>query len=114
MKTILEDKVDDVESMDMNGLIKAVKQNLEMIPDEIRESSKAKKIVERTLSNLGQIVTNITEIRNAYGTGHGKLDNESGLKSYHTRLVVNSGVTLAKFLTEVSQDQKTDQQSVEI
>ena len=45
-------------------------------------------------------------MRNAYGTGHGKVNNNSGLKSYHARFAVNAGVTLARFLMEVYEDQE--------
>ncbi|PEG10323.1 hypothetical protein CON96_11540 [Bacillus wiedmannii] len=105
LKTILSDKIDNVNALDMPALIKAVQQHVELIPDEIEEAGKANNTVKRTLSNLGQIIVGITELRNAYGTGHGKVKNDSGLKPYHARLVVNAGVTLAKFLTEVYQDQ---------
>lgn len=105
LKTILSDKIDNVDALDMPSLIRAVQQHVELIPDEIEEAAIAKNTVKRTLSNLGQIIVGITELRNAYGTGHGKVKNDSGLKPYHARLVVNAGVTLAKFLTEVYQDQ---------
>ncbi|HFK1456073.1 TPA: abortive infection family protein [Bacillus cereus] len=105
LKTILSDKIDNVDALDMPSLIRAVQQHVELIPDEIEEAGIAKNTVKRTLSNLGQIIVGITELRNAYGTGHGKVKNDSGLKPYHARLVVNAGVTLAKFLTEVYQDQ---------
>lgn len=104
LKTILDGKVDNLEGMDMTTLIKAVQKHIKLIPDEIAEANKGNDTIKRTLSNLGQIVVGITELRNAYGTGHGKINNESGLKPYHTRLVVNSGVTLARFLMEVYQD----------
>lgn len=105
LKTILNGKIDNLDDLDMPALIKAVQKHTKLLPDEITEASKGNNTIKRTLSNLGQIVVGITELRNAYGTGHGKVKNESGLKPYHARLVVNAGVTLARFLTEASQDQ---------
>lgn len=105
LKTILTGKVNNLDDMDMPALIKAAQKYIKLIPDDVAEASKGNDTIKRTLSNLGQIVIGITELRNAYGTGHGKVKNESGLKPYHARLVVNAGVTLARFLMEVSQDQ---------
>lgn len=104
MKTILEGKVENLNRMDIPELIKEIRKNLILIPEMNDESKKAKKTLERTLSNLGQIVIGISELRNLYGTGHGKVVNESNLKGYHTRLAVNSGITLAKFFIEVYED----------
>ena len=104
LKTILSDKVDNLDDLDMPP-IRAAQKHIKLIPDDVAEANKGNDTIKRTLSNLGQIVVGITELRNAYGTGHGKVKNESGLQAYHARLVVNAGVTLAKFLMEVSQDQ---------
>ncbi|WP_455920194.1 abortive infection family protein [Priestia megaterium] len=105
LKTILNEKISNLDYLEMPALIKATQKHIKLIPDEVENAHKATDTVKRTLNNLGQIVIGITELRNAYGTGHGKIKNESGLKPYHARLVVNAGVTLAKFLVEVSQDQ---------
>lgn len=106
LKTILSGKAENLDKLEMPELIKLVQSHLKLIPDDVAQANKATDTVKRTLNNLGQIVIGITELRNAYGTGHGKVKNESGLKPYHARLVVNAGVTLARFLMEVYQDQK--------
>ncbi|MGD6898360.1 abortive infection family protein [Bacillus infantis] len=105
LKTILQEEVDeDLDSLDLPELIKTVNKNIKLIPDDVENAHKAHQTVKRTLSNLGQIVIGIAELRNSYGTGHGKIKNESGLKPYHARLAVNAGVTLVKFLIEIYQD----------
>ncbi|MDW0114006.1 abortive infection family protein [Sporosarcina saromensis] len=105
LKTILKNEIEgNIDDFDLPELIKAVHKNIELIPDDVEDANKAHQTVKRTLNNLGQIVIGIAELRNAYGTGHGKVKNESGLKPYHARLAVNAGVTLAKFLIEVYQD----------
>lgn len=105
LKTILQKEVDeDLDNLDLPELIKAVHKNIKLIPDDVEDANKAHHTVKRTLSNLGQIVIGIAELRNSYGTGHGKVKNESGLKPYHARLAVNAGVTLAQFLIEVYKD----------
>ncbi|HEY5524241.1 MAG TPA: abortive infection family protein [Clostridium sp.] len=106
LKTILKDKVNKLDELDMSELIKAAQKNIKLIPEDVVAANKATDTVKRTLNNLGQIVIGITELRNSYGTGHGKLKNNSGLKDYHARLAVNAGVTLAKFFMQAYQDQK--------
>lgn len=105
LKTILQEEIDDdLDGLEIPQLIRAVQKNIKLIPDDVADANKAQETVKRTLSNLGQIVINIAELRNSYGTGHGKIKNESGLKPYHAQLAVNAGVTLAKFLIRVYQD----------
>lgn len=106
MKTILKDKVDNLDKLDIPELIKEIRNHLVLIPANLDKSNEANQTLKRTLSNLGQIVIGIGELRNAYGTGHGKVNNNSGLKSYHARFAVNAGVTLARFLMEVYEDQE--------
>jgi len=62
-------------------------------------------IVRRVLSNLGQVVTGIYELRNIYGTGHGQV-RHSGISSRHARLVVGVGAALATFLIETNEMRK--------
>ena len=105
LKTILKGKVIELDDLDMPALIKAAQKHLKLIPDEVVNANKANDTVKRTLNNLGQIVIGISELRNSYGTGHGKLKNNSGLKDYHARLAVNAGVTLAQFFMQVYENQ---------
>ncbi|MDQ7842109.1 MAG: abortive infection family protein, partial [bacterium] len=61
----------------------------------------------RTLSNLAQVVTGVAEVRNLYGTGHGR-SKAPEPDVAHARLVVNAAVTVATFLLEVWQGRKRD------
>jgi len=55
---------------------------------------------EILLSNLGQVVIKLAELRNLYGTGHGKEKVKKGLNERHARLAVGAGITLSTFLLE--------------
>lgn len=103
MKTIINRS--DVDDLDIPQLLKVVQKKLDLLPGEVDKSAKGADIIKRTLSNLGLIVIGVTELRNLYGTGHGKVKNISGVEPYHARLVVNAGITLAKFLIEVNEHQ---------
>ena len=52
---------------------------MELTPDDIPEKSKAVDIIQRLLSNLATITQGVAELRNHYGTGHGKAAGSKGL-----------------------------------
>lgn len=101
LKTILTklsvgfDKDDDVPK-----LLKSVQKALELVPDEVDDAKKGSEIIKVLLSNLGQVVIKLTELRNLYGTGHGKEKARKGLNERHARLAVGAGITLSTFLLE--------------
>lgn len=102
MKTVLMRFGDGECKEDLPKLLKKVQKKLKLDPSEIHESVKGAEIVRRVLSNLGQVVTGIYELRNIYGTGHGKI-RHSGISPRHARLVVGVGAALASFLIETSE-----------
>jgi hypothetical protein len=52
------------------------------------------------LNNLSSIGHQLAELRNLYGTGHGKLTDHIGLEKRHAKLAVGAAATLALFLFE--------------
>jgi hypothetical protein len=102
LKTILngsgssyDDKKDDIPK-----LLKQVQKLLELAPDEIDSSKKGSEIIKRVLSNLGSVAIGIAELRNLYGSGHGRGEQAKGLTARHAKLVVGAGTTLCSFLLE--------------
>jgi hypothetical protein len=102
LKTILsgcnsdyDDKKDDIPK-----LLKQVQKVLELAPDEVDSSKKGADIIKKVLSNLGSVAVGIAELRNLYGSGHGKGQKSQGLTARHAKLVVGSGTTLCTFLLE--------------
>lgn len=101
LKTILNkseipfDKNDDIPK-----LLKSVQKALELVPDDVDEAKKGSDIIKVLLSNLSQVVIKLTELRNLYGTGHGKENARKGLNERHAKLAVGAGITLATFLLE--------------
>jgi hypothetical protein len=57
-------------------------------------------------TRFGGIVSGIAELRNEYGTGHGKASGQGGLGPRHARLAVGAASTLAAFLFEKYDDQR--------
>lgn len=89
---------------DIPTLLKQAQQKLGLDPKSVAGTLPGTDTLFRTLSNLGQIVIGVAELRTLYGTGHGRSRGRD-LEIAHARLVVNSAVTVATFLVEVWTDQ---------
>ena len=100
-KTILSDRKTPIDrSADLPTLVKQASKALSLTPDDIPDKSKAAETIKRLLSNLGSITSGVAELRNSYGTGHGKDGRARGLQPRHARLAVGAASTLALFLIE--------------
>lgn len=100
-KTILESRgIGFSRSADIPELIKLTAKALELTPDDIPDKAKAVDTIKRLLSNLATIAQGIAELRNHYGTGHGKIAGHKGLGPRHAKLAVGAASTLAVFLAE--------------
>ncbi len=70
----------------------------------VSEDAPGRDTIRRTLSNLGQVVIGVAEVRKLYGTGHGNRYQLRELEIAHARLVVNAAVTIATFLMEIARE----------
>lgn len=102
LKTILngcsyeyDDKQDDIPK-----LLKKVQKVLKLAPDDVDESRRGSDSIKKVLNNLGSVAVGIAELRNLYGSGHGKGEKNQGITSRHAKLVVSSGKALCDFLLE--------------
>ena len=87
---------------DIQVLLRRAQQELDLEPRAAGEDLHGSETIRRTLSNLGQVVVGVAEVRNLYGTGHGRHRSRE-LEIVHARLVVNAAITVATFLLEVAQ-----------
>jgi hypothetical protein len=100
-KTILHERgVMFSRSTDLPELAKMTIKELALTPSDIPDTAKAAETVKRLLSNLATITQGIAELRNQYGTGHGKAAGSKGLGPRHAKLAVGAASTLAVFLAE--------------
>lgn len=88
---------------DIPSLLRQAQRELDLDPRVVGEDVPGKDTIRRTLSNLGQIVIGVAEVRNLYGTGHGRHRSRE-LEVVHSRLVVNAAITLATFFVELSHE----------
>ncbi len=100
-KTILNERnVAIPKNVDLPKLVKLTSRELELTPDDIPDKAKASDTIKRLLSNLATITQGVAELRNLYGTGHGKEAATKGLTPRHAKLAVGAASTLAVFLAE--------------
>jgi hypothetical protein len=100
-KTILTERgIAFSRSADIPELVKLTAKELDLTPADIPDQAKAAETIKRLLSNLATITQGVSELRNHYGTGHGKAAGAKGLQARHARLAVGAASTLAVFLAE--------------
>ena len=78
-KTILDDRsIPYTKSDDMPTLLKKVRAELELTPVDIDAATRGAGTVRQLYSNLGSVIQTLAELRNLYGTGHGKAIGADG------------------------------------
>lgn len=98
-KTILEECGVAIESTaDMGKVVSQTTKILKITPEDVPEDLPAAKTMKALLGNLRGIAGALAELRNSYGSGHGKSVSFRGLKERHAKLAVGSSVTLIQFL----------------
>ena len=113
-KTILEDRGVTPGNDDLPKLIRAVAKELSLLPDSVSERAKGSNVIRRVLSNLGQVTQGLAELRNLYGTGHGRSARARGVQPRHAKLAIGSAATLATFLLETHLERKADASSTSV
>jgi hypothetical protein len=107
-KTILRERGKAVDSgSEVMELVKAVREELQLVPDAIPESARAAKTMKVLLANLATIAQGLSELRNLYGTGHGPDGKPKGLQARHARLAAGAAATLVTFLIETHHERST-------
>lgn len=106
-KTILEERGIEIEKgLDLSQLVKETTKSLKLSPHDIPDEAKASEVIRKILGNLAAITQGIAELRNQYGTGHGKSSKTKGLQPRHARLAVEAASTLVIFLFETHKIRK--------
>lgn len=100
-KTILEDRGLPIDpDWDLVRLGKEARDCLRLLPSSVHESAKGAESIKKLLGNLGTVVHSLAEVRNLYGTGHGRTQKKQAMQPRHARLAAGAAVTLASFLLE--------------
>lgn len=98
-KTILEDKsISPDKKWTIVQLVDETTKLLKITPKDIPDSTPEITAIKAILGNLKAIAANVANLRNSYGTGHGKSAKYRGLEERHAKLAVGSSITLVNFL----------------
>ena len=98
-KTILDNKgVAWNKNWDMSKLTGETLKLLNLTPKNIPDSDPVSENLKAVLGNLRGITTKLAEIRNPYGSGHGKSASFTGLEIRHAKLAVGCSITFVTFL----------------
>lgn len=98
-KTILEKVgVELSPKWDVTNLVDEVFKHFNVMPRNIDDNIKGAKSIKQVLGNLKAIAQGVAELRNMYGSGHGKSDSYQGLEPRHAQLAVGSSITLVRFM----------------
>lgn len=106
-RTILAERGETIsEPADVQDLTKATFKALRLVAAGVPDERKGADIIKRLLNNLATVGLGLAELRNLYGTGHGKHGKAGGLASRHAKLAVGAAATLATFLFETHTETK--------
>ena len=98
-KTILDNKnVSWDKNWDMSKLTGETLNLLNLTPKTIPDTDPVSENIKAVLGNLRGITTKLAEIRNPYGSGHGKSASFTGLEVRHAKLAVGCSITFVTFL----------------
>ena len=112
-KTILDElgipwsKTDDVPQLTNKTL-----DALNLLPANIQSTDQGADAIKAILGNLRSIPSKLAEIRNPFGSGHGKSASFKGLEERHAKLAVGSSITFVDFVWSTYENQKQSGQKV--
>jgi hypothetical protein len=104
-RTILRERsVTPDKDWEVSRLVKETAKVLKLTPDDIPEGAKGDQSIRRILGSLGAISQGLAELRNLYGTGHGKDGKAKGISARHARLAAGCASALTTFLFETHKE----------
>ena len=88
-KSILKQKNVSVDkNWTLQRLIKETSNSLNFRPKDAEDPEKAEQSIKQILGGISAIVQGVSELRNSYGTGHGKNSDFKGLEVKYAKLLV--------------------------
>ena len=91
---------------DLGQLTKATMKILELVPSKVTDNKKGAELIKILLSQVSTITNSLAQLRNSYGSGHGKDGTWHGLGPRHARLAVGAATSFAAFIAETYQEQE--------
>lgn len=106
-KTILDELgIEWSKNDDVPQLTNKTMGALNLLPANIQETEQGTEAIKAVLGNLRAIPTKLAEIRNPFGSGHGKSASFQGLEERHAKLAVGSSIIFVDFIWSTFENQK--------
>ena len=93
---------------DVSQLTSKVLKELALLPDNVQSSDPGADSIKAVLGNLRAIPSKLAELRNLYGSGHGKSASYIGLEERHAKLAVGCSITFVEFVWSTYESTKRD------
>ncbi len=98
-KTILDEKgIAYTKNDDVPQLADKTMDALNLLPTNVLPTDRGADAIKAVLGNLRAIPSKLAEIRNPFGSGHGKSASFKGLEVRHAKLAVGSSITFVDFV----------------
>ena len=108
-KTILEEmQISYSKDDDVPQLADKTMKALNLLPSNVQPTDRGADAIKAVLGNLRAIPTKLAEIRNPFGSGHGKSASFQGLEVRHAKLAVGSSITFVDFIWSTYENQNLD------
>ena len=102
-KSILKQKNIPVDkNWELTRIMKETANSIDLLPKKVDDATKAESSIKQMLGGISSIVQGITELRNSYGTGHGKDADFKGLENPYARLIVGVVSEIAIFYLAIN------------
>ena len=86
---------------DFGELNSATRDLLNLLPKNVDNAKLGSQSMKKVLGGIGSIFSGIAELRNLYGTGHGKDSQAVGPTTIQAHFIVGLAASLGKFLFDV-------------
>ena len=108
-KTILDELgISWSKNDDVSQLSGKVLKELDLMPDNVQPFDPGADSIKAVLGNLRAIPSKLAELRNPYGSGHGKSASYIGLEERHAKLAVGCSITFVDFVWSTYESTKRD------
>lgn len=106
-KTILDAKnIAYSKNDDVPQLTNKVMEALDLLPANVNPGDQGAESIKAVLGSLRAIPTKLAELRNPFGSGHGKTASFTGLEERHAKLAVGSSITFVEFIWNTFEAQR--------
>jgi hypothetical protein len=106
-KAILTDAGEEIpENAKLPQLVTLVAKELDLLPADVSDSTEGAASIRRVVGSLATTVQGLAELRNLFGTGHGKAPGHPMLAIRHARLCAGAASTLSTFLMETASERR--------